>query len=364
MSIEWYIAAAALAGGVGLGAGWWRRVFAVAGIPKRQMTVARLGLHVHEPAHVARVDAILSAFADGFNTILSAPHPDAWRAKAESMPTILQPFAHEGGAMGHIPRRLFRYDPVRFEAQFPRRQPQFRYLYYVGLGFWAGMRNYSAKAMARLVDGLDPLYRYLCYDGFGFKRAFFDRPQRDDGLAALDELSGYARAAAYQGVGRALWFWYMDDLPGLAGAIRQGGDCAEHAAAGVGLAAVFTFPDRLPEVLDLMGELPAEWHRHVALGLCFGLKARATTDRGDFTAQVARLPGPRRQAIAESIEACDRIEADVRSDGLPDGYRRWREAVTQGLEQNVVFPMQATRPGAPSRVPSTAADYLQARSSS
>lgn len=345
------IAASAAGAGVILGAGWWRRAFAVAGIPKNQMNVVRLGLNVRRPARIERVNAILGAFADGFNSMISAPQAAAWRAQADEMSPVLQPFAHEGAAMGHIPRRLMRYDAARFEREFPLRLPQFRYLYYVGLGFWAGMRNYTASKLERLVRGLDPLYAYLVYDGYGFKHAFFDLPKRADGLAALGALNGYARAAAYQGVGRAMWFYHMDDIDGLASRLRSFGAYGSHAAAGVGLAAVFTFPDDLAAALESLAALPAEWHPALSLGMCFGSKARATTDRGLFTAEVRALPVERAEAISASIDACDQLEEQVRCDGAPDGYARWRAAVTAWMEGNVVFPMAALTPSGSWSIP-------------
>jgi hypothetical protein len=157
-------------------------------------------------------------------------------------------------------------------------------------------------------------------------------------------LEGYAACSAYQGVGRALWFYHMDDQPGLIASMRRLGPFAEHAAAGVGLASVFTLPDQLPWVFDTLGRMPSEWHSALSLGLCFGLKARATTDRGPFTAKVQSLPDSMAQAISASIEACDHCEELIRRDGLPDGYRRWREAVTAWLDKNVVSPMAALNP--------------------
>jgi hypothetical protein len=213
--------------------------------------------------------------------------------------------------------------------------------------------------MERLTRDLDPLYRYLCYDGFGFKHAFFDLPRRTDGLAPLDRLEGYARCAAYQGVGRALWFFHMDDTPGLVARLRGLGDMGEHAAAGLGLAAVFTFPDELQASFASLAALPAEFRPGLSLGMCFGLKARATTDRGRFTLQVQSLPAPRAEAISASIDACDFFEEQVRRDGALDGYRRWREAVTAWLESNVVFPMAAFEPSSSTRPPHSAAAAVE-----
>ncbi len=190
--------------------GAWRVLLWPFRIRTARMTVARLGLTV-APADVARVEGILHSFAGGFNAMLTRPTWSSWQRYCDSLSTLYGPFAHEGAAMGYTPRRLFRYAPADFEAAIVKPRPHMRYLYYVGLGFWSGMRHHDPRRLARIVDGLDPLHRYLCYDGYGFRYAFFEY-LRDPGVVRrLDALEGYARHAAYQGLGRAFWFLFMGD---------------------------------------------------------------------------------------------------------------------------------------------------------
>ena len=319
--------------------GWWRYAFLPWTIRTNRMTVRRLGLQVFDHADVQRVDSILAGFAGGFNHMIARSAPNAWEVYCASLPALLRPFAHEGAAMGYTVRRLFRYDPQKFESRIVRPRPEFRYLYYVGLGFWSGMRNHDARRVERVADGLDPLHRYLCFDGYGFKHAFFDYPRDASSLRRLDSLTGYARNAAYQGVGRAFYFLFMGRPDVLIERVRSFGDHAVEIAAGAGLAAAFVNPDRLDRARELARMLPAEWQPYFHLGLCFGLKARSINDLDQFERDIASQSAAVQDAIRASVRECDRIELLVRADGEPDAYRRWRQRVTDWMAANIEFPL-------------------------
>lgn len=319
--------------------GWWRYGFILCAIRPASMTVRRLGLNVFDTEDITRVDSVLRHFLGGFNAMVTKPSRSACSACCEAMPVLYRPFAEEGVAMGYTLRRLFRYTPEGFERDVVKVRPEYRYLYYVGLGFWSGMRNHDARKLDRIVDGLDPLHRYLVFDGYGFKRAFFDYPKDRDALRTLDDLSGYGRNAAYQGVGRALWFWHMGDMPTLIEKIESFGDCAADVAAGVGLASVFVNPDRLPYAQAVAMRMPDPLRPHFHLGMCFALKARSINDLAEFQRQVSTLEPSVQDAVWACIRECDRVELQVRSDQREDPYRRWRGAVTAWMEEHVEFPV-------------------------
>ena len=337
----WAYAALAILLGASLlvGMGWWRMAFALFAIPPQRLTVRRLGLMITSPRDVERVDTILPSFARGFNAMITAPSEAGWRSYCESLPVLCQPFAHEGAAMGYTLRHLLRFDPADFEERLVKRQPGFRYLYYVGLGFWSGMRNHDADRLCRVVHDLDPLHRYLCYDGYGFKHAFFDYPKEASRLGRLNLLEGYARNAAYQGVGRAFFFLFMGRTDVLTEHVRGLGVHAADAAAGVGLAAAFVNPDRLEVAQEFAAELPSEWHDHVHLGMCFGLKARSINDPRQFKRDMARLDSSVQEAVHRSIRECDRVEQLMRTERAVDGYQRWREVVTEWMADYIRYPM-------------------------
>jgi hypothetical protein len=339
---------------VALLVGWWRIALAPLKIRPGRMTVSRLGLGVHDASNIERVNSILASFLSGFNRTLTARSLTGAVAHCDAQPALNRPFAHEGLAMAYTPRRLMRYSAEDFETRIVKPNPEFRYLYYVGLGFWAGMRNQAPHRLSRITEQLDPLHRFLCFDGYGFKIAFFDWPKNHATLRRLDRFNGYERNAAYQGVGRALYFLHMDEPERMIERTASLGDHAVDAAAGIGLAAVFVSPDRLERAIELAAHMPASWQPHVHLGMCFGLKARSINDLEQFERDVERMPPPTCEAIFASIRECDRLELLVRSERVDDGYRVWRQRVTAWMEGHVAYPLQSLKgvvssAGAPAR---------------
>lgn len=344
--------------------GVWRLAFTPFRIPKRQLTIPRLGLCVHEPARVERVGSVLDTFARGFNSMLTARTPDAALREIEQFPTLYRPFAEEGLAMGYVPRNLFRFRPTDFERRIVEQRDEHCYLHYVGVGFWFGLRNVDPAHVVQRTSGLDPLHEYLVFDGYGFARAFFEYPKNDHALERLLEFPGYARNAAFQGVGRAFCFLYLEDHRKLVEHIQRYPRHSADVAAGIGLASVFIFPDQ-PELARTIGRsMPAECRPHFHLGMCFGWKARARSNAPAFDRWLSILCPASAESIRQAIAECDRVEQQVRRSLVPAdrapktdrfqrtgkpcgfdddvqnicGYRTWRQRVTVWLEKNVEFP--------------------------
>jgi hypothetical protein len=346
-----YIAAVVAAVGTVLAAtGWWRLAFVVFRIRASSLTVERLGLALSDPDDIKRINTLLGTFAGGFNATITRARDSGWRVHCDSVPALFAPFAHEGAAMGFTLRRLFRYRPADFEKLIVKLRPEMRYLYYVGLGFWSGMRNHSPQRLRRVVRGLDPLHSYLCYDGYGFKHGFFDYPRDPKRLRRLDALEGYARNAAYQGVGRAFFFRFLERPDLLVEHTRRLGQHAVDAASGMGLAAVFVFPERLDVARRLATALPREWHDDFHLGMCFGLKARSINDPDQFERDLAVAEPAARDAVWASIRECDRVELQVRAQDCDDAFELWRRRVTAWMAQHIEYPMVQTGSEAPQPV--------------
>ncbi len=320
-------------------AGWRKTAFGLFAIRPSRMTVGRLGLEVTETEDVDRVNNVLGAFARGFNAMITKSDLCGVEASCRLQPSLYRPFAEEGVAMGYTLRQLFRFDSSSFEETVVKARPEFRYLYYVGLGFWSGMQKHSTERLMRLTYGLDPLHRYLCFDGYGFKFAFFDAPKDRAALHRLDKLPGYARNAAYQGVGRALYFRYLANPSELIKQVRKLGPYAKDAAAGIGLASVFVNPDRISKAQELAEAMPDEWRNDFHLGMCFAMKARSINDVDQFQQYMSDVDSDVSLAAFASIRECDRVELQVRADGQEDKYLRWREQVTTWLDREIQYPM-------------------------
>ena len=62
-----------------------------------------------------------------------------WSDYTDSLPVFYRPFAEEGSAMGYSLRNVGWFSPSRFEESLVHARPGYRYLHYVGLGFWNAM---------------------------------------------------------------------------------------------------------------------------------------------------------------------------------------------------------------------------------
>ena len=194
---------ARVAAGVRLGwtAGLRRRLF---GIASDQATVARRGFDVRDPAVRARLEAIGEAFLGGYHAALECRDERSLGERLDAAEAERRGFAYEGAAMGLVlldavtPWARGRW--LRFA-----RGPGAAHIYMVHVG--------AGWALARLPGGFrrawltfDPLLRWLAYDGYGFHEGYFHRARRVTRGERPATLTGYARRAFDQGLGRSLWF--------------------------------------------------------------------------------------------------------------------------------------------------------------
>ncbi len=318
--------------------GLWRFVFWPFRINVANMNARALGFRVSKPEDVERVNAICRAFAGGFNAMISQPSNKAWLEFCDSESAFYRPFAQEGAAMGYPLRQIGRFSSANFEREIVAQNPEFSYLHCVGLGFWHAMRGRGPAKLERIVGQLDPLHGMLCWDGYGFKHGFFDFGDTESYTRAFAGLEGFAARVAHQGLGRSLWFRYLNEPDALVTVIGSLKPFEADVASGVGLATAFAAFDRPTGGRDVLHRMPDAWHSDVMLGMCFGYKARALADASFFEIILEGYDPSAREAIRLSIDQCDLIESETRRLGASEGYRRWREQLATWLADHVEYP--------------------------
>jgi hypothetical protein len=272
--------------------------FAIAGEGGRRL-VARLG----------------EAFINGYNAMLRQGGLRGVREQGERVDTKFRPFFFEGAAMGYLPRGyMVRGCTARSaERDLLEMHPAFRYLYYVGLGFWFGIRHpRRPETLETLRPHIDPLYLPLCYDGFGFKVGFFDFPKNPQARIRLERCPAERRAAAHQGFGRALFFVFMDDERGFRRERDRRPEHRDDIECGRSLALGFTGLDRPTTLADHLAAARGKGELEARLtGIAWALTARDMND-ADYLRRclgaaprpwdrfLLRLPGLCRQALIES----------------------------------------------------------------
>ena len=233
------------------------------------------------------VESLGSAFVGGYNAMLESDHLADVARDGQRVPPHFRPFFFEGAAMGYLPRCLFdrRRRAERIERELLNLDPAFRYLYYVGIGFWYGFRHpRRPSALLRMTPHLSPLYFPLCFDGYGFKLGFFDFSGKQRTLELLQQAPAEYRSPLYQGFGRALFFVTMDDAEALD---RIGSALPRRHRTdlvfGHALALGFTGVDRPDGLVRHVARVDDPQERAARLtGITWALTARMLNDRDYF----------------------------------------------------------------------------------
>ena len=257
--------------------------------------VERQARHFHIGSAEGRslVAKVGDAFFRGYNTMLDASSAQDVSAQGQKVEPHFRPFFFEGAAMGYLPRSYFTAGAGRktVERDLLAMNPRFRYLYYVGLGFWFGFRHRrKPAALEALAPDLTALYFPLCYDGFGFKVGFFDFPRRPSARDLLGRAPVERRAFLYQGFGRALFFVFLDDPAGFE---REKAEAPEahrdDIELGRSLAVAFTGTNRPDRILAYLAAARDARERAARLlGVTWALTAREMNDPEYFEECVGR----------------------------------------------------------------------------
>jgi hypothetical protein len=215
-----------------------RRLF---GLAIDDASPERRGMPAESAASGERLRRIGEAFLHGYHRALAgAGGAELVAAVDATVPFGWRAFGHEGVGFGLALRdallpRLFRATRLREYVEGPGRR--FRHLALVGAG-WSFAR--LPRRPARTIAGIEPLLRWIAFDGYGFHRAFFAWPATVEARRLPRRLRGYARHAFDLGVGRCLWFGFGMEPELIAGAIAAFPEARRGPLwSGVGMAATF-----------------------------------------------------------------------------------------------------------------------------
>jgi len=242
-------------------------------LSKDEALFVRRGFRGNNPAARERLEAIGRTFIGGYNLALDEEHPGRFPSRFKAIDLEDQGFAYEGAAMAFAVLDCLAPDHnQRLTMLLNGPGAAHAYMVHVGAG-WAMAR--LPWLAGRLKSQFDPLLRWLALDGYGFHQGYFEYFKYVDGLYEIPRLSGYARRAFDQGLGRSLWF-------------VEGADCSQIAMrilsfptfrrgdiwSGVGLACAYAGGVNRSE-LEALRELGGcGFQPHLAQGAAFAAKAR------------------------------------------------------------------------------------------
>jgi hypothetical protein len=216
-----------------------------------------------------------------------------------------------------------------------RAGPQHSHAVYFGVGLWGAVRfGKGLDDFLRVVAAFDPWWRFLCLDGYGFWFGLHEFSRDRRGLVHLHAIPGYYRRAAFQGVGRALYFAYLSDRRGL---IETVGEFApQHdtdVIEGASFAAAYYQPDRPRRAMNFVRAMPYEWRANAHLGMTLGFRARSLADADYFEKCLADLPSIHRDTIHHAVARAGEMEQRIRGEHRAGGYGLWREKLALQMQR-------------------------------
>lgn len=294
------------------------------GIDPSAASFAVRGFRRGTPEAQKRLERAGRTFLDGYHAALDTPSPDTLADRLDCIEREWQGFAYEGAAMGLalldglLPGR-------RLGAFLDGPGAPHVYMVHVGAG-WALARLPIGRT--RRFDRLDPLLRWLTFDGYGFHEGYFRPAQTLHDRLRPRALSGYARRAFDQGVGRSLWF--VEGASAGAVVDRIAAFPAERRGdlwSGVGLACAYAGGATVNDCRVLRDHC-GPYRPALAQGAAFAAQARRRAGSLDVapTATLACqiLCNLSPQAAAD---VTDRTLADLSSAGPVPAYEVWRQRI-------------------------------------
>jgi hypothetical protein len=190
------------------------------------------------------IEEILQVFEAGFCTSLSST-PETAREAASQIVWNRRGFFWEGAAAGLASRHSLRFS--RGNPDGRKLTEGYRQMHYTGYGLWNGLASAFwlpvcslNKERWRGVADFD-MYKPLIAGGISFASAIMAGGLDDRVLRKLPIASVWdQQTAIMHGLGRALWFHHMHDIPRLISEVNAHPEHAEALMEGVGLGMAYT----------------------------------------------------------------------------------------------------------------------------
>jgi enediyne biosynthesis protein E3 len=292
----------------------------------KQASFERRGFFCLDPSAQSALEAIGRVFIGGYNEAITARDTGIVLRHISAISPAERGFAVEGASMGAAVADSLPFRQTLLLACIEAFKSDFLYLIHVGAG-WALARVPWRRR--QILASLDPLHRWLAFDGLGFHDTYFYHRHILAGWRR--EPDGYNARAYDQGVGRALWFVASGSATAAVEMISAL-PAARHPDlwAGLGLAMAYAGPlhrNRMAVVVQMAG---ANW-THFAQGVAFACEARVLARHvpvhTHLTAVAVWDLGA--EEVAGLVRAArDRLPA---TDGDPPRYELWRRSVADAF---------------------------------
>jgi hypothetical protein len=298
-------------------------------IPVEETRVLRRGFRVRDAAVGERLESIGEAFLRGYHAALPDQGSAALAHSLGSVDEELRGFAFEGAAMAlTLLDHLIPINRGRFHRFLAGEGSRHIYMLHVGAGWALARLPWLRWRVQSFIATLDPLARWLALDGYGFHQGYFYWPDSVRPQKVPRGVSGYARRAFDQGLGRSLWFVEGADAPQIAASISAFPQTRQPDLwSGVGLASAYA-GGRDATHVELLREAAGPYLAQAAQGAAFAAKARQRA--GNPAPQTELACGVLCGASADAAAAVtDAALRNLPPDGAEPAYEIWRRRIQQ-----------------------------------
>jgi enediyne biosynthesis protein E3 len=234
-----------------------------------------------------RLEGVAATFVRGYHAALETD-PPALAELLDREPAAAQGWAYEGAAMAlTLLDVLTGWRQGRLRRLLDGAGDAHIYIVHVGAGWVLGRLPISPGS---LLAHLDPVNRWLALDGYGFHEGFFHPRTAIAEQRVPRKVSGYARHAFDQGLGRSLWFVEGANVLRIAAAIDAfPPERRPDLWSGAGLACGYAGGVRREEI-EVLARAAGPWTPELAQGVAFAAEAREraghTPDHTEIACQV------------------------------------------------------------------------------
>ena len=227
--------------------------------------------------------AVLQAFERGCALGLRGSAYEGILIESQALPWNLRAFFNEGHAMGSAGRAACSLR--RLNPELSTGSSNYQVMRFVGYGFWNGVAAaYPVPSLTEADSYWQDVpqfrkYRLLMSNGFGFSTVLFagafDDRKKHRFLAIGDVRR---REAVFHGVGRVLWFLYLNNFKALRAILDEHESVSEPMTVGLGLAIAFTQVAAPDHILRAIGSFPESRQLHLIRGAGIALQVHAGND--------------------------------------------------------------------------------------
>jgi enediyne biosynthesis protein E3 len=257
-------------------------------ISASEVTVERRNFRVSEDGVRRRLEAVGAAFLRGYHAAFAIHELSLLSRNFESIEPDFRGFAFEGAAMAMtlldclVPSNLSRLG-LLLEGPGAAHI----YLVHVGVGWALARIPWKRFRLEESLNGLDPLFRWLAVDGYGFHEGYFHFPKYIKNQKKPAWLSPYALRIFDQGLGRSLWFVMGANVHEITRTIGDFGTSRRPDLwSGVGLACAYAGGVSESSIKTLR-QLGDEYIPQLAQGAAFAAKARERAGNQSFYTELA-----------------------------------------------------------------------------